>query len=83
MSKTVKKVFIVIGALVMCLLVWSVFFGNKENSGILVTAYNGIAKGVNGVWENISGSDDKLIPEWEISSNTNAEDAKGSYGSKS
>lgn len=79
MSKTVKKVFIVIGALVLCLLVWSLFF---TDDGILVTAYNGIAEGVNGVWENISGSDKELIPTWNVDSNSNAEDAKGSDGSK-
>ena len=77
MSKTVKKVFIIIGALVLCLLVWSLFF---TEDGILVTAYNGIASGVNGIWENISGSDDQLIPEWNVDSNSNADDAKGSDG---
>lgn len=78
MSKTVKKVFIVIGALVLCLLVWSLFF---TDNGILVTAYNGIAKGVNGVWQNIAGdSADDLIPEWNVDSNSNADDAKDKQG---
>ena len=80
MSKTVKKVFIVIGALVLCLLVWSLFF---TDDGILVTAYNGIAKGVNGVWQNIAGDNAKdLIPEWNVDSNSNADKAKGNQGAK-
>lgn len=77
MTKTVKKVFLIIGALVLCLLVWAVFF---TDDGILVTAYNGIAKGINGVWENISGNNDPLIPEWNVESNSNANDAKTNDG---
>ena len=77
MTKTVKKVFLVIGALVLCLLVWALFF---TDDGILITAYNGIAKGVNDVWENISGNNDHLIPEWNVESNSNAHDAKTNDG---
>ena len=84
MSKTVRKVFIIVGVLVLCLLVWVLFLG--EN-GIVVTAYNGIADGVNGVWKNISGQDKELIPTWEkgtgnnnTGANVNLKDGKEHYG---
>lgn len=79
MSKTVKKVFIIIGVLVLCLLAWALFF---TDDGILVTAYNGIAEGVNGVWENISGSTKALIPTWNVEENSNLGDSKGNDGAE-
>ena len=79
MSKTVKKVFIIIGVLVLCLLVWALFF---TDDGILITAYNGIAESVNGVWTNISGSTKALITTWNVEENSNLDDSKGSDGSE-
>lgn len=79
MSKTVKKVFIIIGVLVLCLLVWALFF---TDDGILITAYNSIAEGVNGVWTNISGSTKALIPTWNVEENSNLNDSKGNDGSE-
>ena len=49
MNKTVKKVFLLIATLVAIFLIWQLVF--NEN-GILRTAYNKIAEGINGQWES-------------------------------
>lgn len=60
MSKTVRKVFIVIGTLVLCLIVWNFAFGG----GIRNVYNNGIRKPVNSVFEKVAGSGAELLPEW-------------------
>jgi hypothetical protein len=60
MSKTIKKVFLIIGMLVLCFLVWSMFF---NDGGILKIGYNAVATGINSAWHNISGNDE-IVPEW-------------------
>ncbi len=62
MSKTVKKVFIIIGVLVLCLIIWTVVF--NEN-GLMVTAYNAMADAVNKSWRNIAGGDSELMHPWD------------------
>ena len=62
MNKTVKNVFMLIGVLVAIFLAWQLIF---NDGGILKTAYNGIANGINGQWAKVAG--DKagdLIPAW-------------------
>lgn len=60
--KGLTKVGIVVGALLLILLVWALFF---NDGGILTTAYNTLADSVNGVWQSITGnSDAKIIPNW-------------------
>ena len=61
MNKTVKKVFLLIGTLVAIFLIWSLFF---NDGGILRTGYNALANGVNGQWEKVAGTDQKILPEW-------------------
>lgn len=70
MSKTVKKVFIIIGVLVLCLIIWTVVF---NDNGIMVTAYNAMADAVNGAFESIAGKGKKVMPTWKEtdSENTN------------
>lgn len=63
MNKTVKKVFMLIGLLVLIFLIWQLVF---NDGGIVKTAYNALAKGINGQWEKVSGSKE-LIPEWDSS----------------
>lgn len=68
MNGTVKKVFLIIGLLVLIFLIWQLFF--NEN-GILVTAYNAMATGVNTQFEKATGTSTKLLPLW---GDTDAED---------
>lgn len=81
MSKTVKKVFLIIGILVLCLIVWTLVFNEH---GIMVTAYNSMASSVNKSWRNIAGGEDDLIPTWGDTdakrTNGNATDSTKSDG---
>lgn len=59
----VKKVFLVIGMLVLAFLIWQLVF---NDGGILVTWYNAFADLINGVWQKITGnSTSKIFPEWK------------------
>ena len=60
MNKTVKKVFLLIGLLVLIFLIWQLVF---NDGGIVKTVYNAMANGINGQWEKVSGSK-KLLPVW-------------------
>lgn len=60
--KPITKVFLVIGALALCLILWVWVF---DGGGILTTAYNAAAGVVNDVWQNITGTSDDLLPELE------------------
>lgn len=60
--KPMTKVFLVIAALVLIFLIWALFF---NDGGVLQTAYNAMANGVNGVWQTVTGdSSAKLLPSW-------------------
>lgn len=61
MSKTVRKVFLVIGTLVLVFIVWQLVF---NDGGILRTMYNGIAEGINNQYKKVAGKDATLLPEW-------------------
>lgn len=62
MNKTVKKVFMLIGVLVIIFIAWQLIF-NK--GGILKTMYNSIANGINGQWAKVAGSGQELLPVWQ------------------
>lgn len=64
MNKTVKKVFMLIALLVAIFLAWQIFF-NKN--GILRTAYNALANGINGQFAKVAGEGNKLLPLWDDS----------------
>ena len=64
MNKTVKKVFMLIGLLVIIFIAWQLIF-NK--GGILKTMYNSIANGINGQWAKVAGSGQELLPQWSDS----------------
>lgn len=64
MNKVVKKVFGLIAVLVLIFLIWQIFF---NQNGILHTAYNALANGVNGQFEKVAGKGQKLLPLWENS----------------
>lgn len=61
MNKTVKKVFMLIGLLVVIFIAWQLVF---NDGGILKTGYNAIVKGINGQWAKAAGSGQSLLPEW-------------------
>lgn len=60
MNKTVKKVFMLIGLLVLIFIAWQLIF---NDNGIVVTMYNVVANGINDQWEKVSGKHD-LLPVW-------------------
>lgn len=61
MNKTVKKVFLLIGLLVLIFLIWQLVF-NK--GGIVRTVYNAMVDGVNGQWHKVAGNKSNLLPKW-------------------
>lgn len=67
MNGTVKKVFMLIGLLVIIFIAWQLIF---NDGGILKTMYNGIANGINGQWKKVAGSDATLVPVWSSSTAT-------------
>lgn len=71
MNKTVKKVFLLIGLLVIIFLGWQLIF---NDGGILKTMYNSIANGINGQWEKVAGDGQTLLPGW-------SDDTAGDNGS--
>lgn len=70
MTSTVKKVFILIGVLVLIFLIWQVVF---NNGGIVRTAYDAVADVVNTQWHKVAGDGaDDLLPTWgETGADTN------------
>lgn len=61
MNSSIKKVFLVIGILVLAFLIWGLFF---NDGGILQTSYNSLAEAVNHTWQKVTGdSGAKLLPE--------------------
>lgn len=62
MGKTVRTVFLLIGTLVVVFLVWQLVF---NDGGIIKTAYNGIASGINGQWVKVAGSGNSILPLWD------------------
>jgi hypothetical protein len=61
--KPITKVFIVIAALVLSLVIWGLFF---NQDGVLQTAYNALIEPINRTWTAVSGSTEPLLPEWTI-----------------
>lgn len=67
MNGTVKKVFMLIGLLVIIFIAWQLIF---NDGGILKTMYNSIANGINKQWAKVAGSGETLIPNWSSSNAT-------------
>lgn len=61
MNKTVSKVFMLVGLLVIIFLAWQLIF---NDGGILKTMYNSAANGVNSQWEKVAGSGQMILPQW-------------------
>lgn len=67
MNKTVKKVFMLIGLLVIIFIAWQLIF---NDGGILRTMYNSVANGINLQWAKVAGSGQELLPAWSSSTAT-------------
>lgn len=79
MKSTIAKVFLIIGVLVLCLLVWALFF---NDGGILENGWNGMAEQINTTWKKITGSSEGVVPEWETgNNNVNAASGAADTGS--
>lgn len=74
MSKTVTKVFLIIGALVACFIVWTLVFGK---TGGLKTAYNAMAEQINTGFQNLTGGTTNVIPTWGTTDGTTAVEDNG------
>lgn len=62
MNKTVKTVFLLIGTLVAIFLIWQLVF---NDGGILKTAYNALADGINAQWKKVAGKKAKpILAKW-------------------
>lgn len=74
MNSTVKKVFKLLAMLVAIFLIWQLFF---NDGGILQTAYNSLADGINGQYEKVAGKDKKIIPTWGSDGNNVGTNGQG------
>lgn len=76
MKKNIIIVFGIIGAILLCLIVWAFFFGNGVS-----TIYEGVAGVINSVWHLIAGqsADDIVPPTWN-EDDANLDDAQGTVG---
>lgn len=78
MKKNIIVVFGIIGAILLCLIVWAFFFGNGVSS-----IYEGVAGVINDVWHLVAGdSADDIVPAtWgDEYTDGNLDDAKGTVG---
>jgi hypothetical protein len=76
--KPITKVFLIIGVLLLCFLVWTLVF---DNGGVLALAWNAIATEVNDMYADITGnSGAKLMPVWEVKTNLGDADDVGKGG---
>ena len=74
MNKTVAKVFKLLALLVAIFLIWQIFF---NDNGILVTAYNAVADGINGKYAKVAGKDKTILPKWGDTSANKDANSKG------
>lgn len=72
MNKTIVKVFVILGILVLALLVWAFVFGNG-----LETIFNAIIEPINNIYRAMTGGEatDSLIPKWNVASQKNVSNA--------
>lgn len=71
MSGTIKKVFLVIGVLVLCLIIWGVFFG-----GALGNLWNVAGGEINKGWTKITGEEESIIEGWNADGKATVGDQK-------
>lgn len=72
----IKKVFLIIGVMVLAFLVWQLVF---NDGGVLISGWNAIADTGNGAWAKITGDTTaKILPVWGDAVGTGAN--KGGLG---
>lgn len=79
MNKTIVKVFIILGILVLALLIWAFVFGNG-----LETIFNAVINPINSIYRGMTGGSGSLIPEWNSSNKANnlaSASSKAAFGS--
>lgn len=62
MNGTIKKVFLIIGLLVLIFIAWQLVF---NEGGILRTGYNSLANGINGQWAKVAGKNQTILALWD------------------
>lgn len=60
--KPITKVFLVIGALVLSLVIWGLFF---NGGGVLETAWNALATPINNTWKSVTGGNTNILPQFK------------------
>jgi len=72
--KMITKVFLVIGVLLACLIVWSLTLGE---GGLIQAAWDGVADMVNSTWKSMTGNSEGIMPDWNALQNVgDAQDAR-------
>lgn len=60
--KPITKVFLIIAALVLSLVIWGLFF---NDGGVLETGWNALVTPVNNTWKSITGGTEDLLPKFD------------------
>lgn len=68
MNSTIKKVFLIIGLLVLIFIAWQLIF---NDGGILKTGYNSLANGINAQWAKVAGNGQTILATWTSSNASN------------
>ena len=74
MNTTVKKVFMLIGLLVLIFLIWQVVF---KDGGIVRKVYNSMVDGINTQWAKVAGTGKTILPTWKETGAASGADNKG------
>lgn len=76
--KPITKVFLIIGTLILCILIWAFVF---NPGGIVSSAWNAMADGINNAAAQVFGKGTKFVPSWSDDTNLNdAEDGASGFG---
>lgn len=76
--KMITKVFLIIGVLLACLIVWSLTLGE---GGLIKAAWDGVADMVNTTWMSMTGNSTGIMPDWNALQNVgDAQKAKDGTG---
>lgn len=77
MNKTIVKVFIILGILVLALLIWAFVFGNG-----LESIFNAVIDPINGIYRGMTGepATKSLIPRWSNNNANNIASASSNAG---
>lgn len=65
---TVKKVFLLLGVLLLIFIIWQLVF---NDGGIIMTGYNAVADGINAQWQKAAGDSSTLLPRFGDNGNDN------------